>query len=42
VGEHRVVWNGKSGSGGAIATGLYIARLISGDFQKTMTMMKVK
>jgi flagellar hook assembly protein FlgD len=42
VGEHRVVWNGKSGSGGTIATGLYIARLISGDFQKTMTMMKVR
>jgi hypothetical protein len=42
VGEHRAVWNGKSGSGGTIAAGLYIARLISGDFQKTMTMMKVR
>ena len=42
VGEHRAVWNGKSETGRATATGLFIARLISGDFQKTMTMMKVK
>jgi flagellar hook assembly protein FlgD len=42
VGEHRVVWNGKSETGRVIATGLYIARLVSGGFQKTVTMMKVR
>jgi hypothetical protein len=42
VGEHRLAWNGKSENGGGVAAGVYIARLISGDSRKAMTMMKVK
>lgn len=42
VGHHRKVWNGKSNSGRIIPSGMYIARLKSRSFSKSMRLIKVK
>ncbi|MGD9202482.1 MAG: FlgD immunoglobulin-like domain containing protein, partial [Chitinispirillia bacterium] len=42
VGHHRKVWNGKNNLGHSLPSGIYIARLKSAKFSKTIQMFKVK
>ncbi|HEX7510111.1 MAG TPA: hypothetical protein VF335_02325 [Chitinivibrionales bacterium] len=42
VGQHRLVWNGRTEAARPVAPGIIIARLSGSDFQKTMKMFKVR
>ncbi len=37
AGFHTVVWNGRSGAGGPVATGVYLARFVVRDGQGSVT-----
>ena len=41
-GYHSVVWDGMTDSGESVSSGLYIYRIISGDFQKVKKMVLLK
>jgi hypothetical protein len=41
-GEYRIRWNGKSGNGAALASGLYFFRIKIADQSKTVKLMMVK
>jgi len=41
-GEYNIKWNGTDNSGQKVATGLYIARLTTGDFMKSIKMNLIK
>ncbi len=42
AGSHLVTWDGRSGDGNMMATGVYFYRLRAGDFDKTKKMILVK
>lgn len=42
AGMHTVEWNGIDGSGNPVSTGVYFARLHTGDFSKTIKMVYLK
>ncbi|MEE9465374.1 MAG: T9SS type A sorting domain-containing protein, partial [Candidatus Neomarinimicrobiota bacterium] len=42
AGYHSVVWNGKDGSGRELPTGIYIARLITPEYAKSIKMVLLK
>ena len=42
AGQHRVVWRGVDGSGGSVASGLYLARLESGGHQRTVKVLRMQ
>ena len=42
AGTHNVTWNGLDSRGQAVASGVYIYELKSGDFQATQKMLLIK
>lgn len=42
AGSYRVDWDGRNGSGGSVATGIYFARLVAGDYNGTTKMLLLK
>jgi hypothetical protein len=42
AGYHAVVWDGRSDAGTTVASGLYVARMRTGSFVATRTMMLIK
>ena len=42
TGYHRVVWNGKTASGREVLTGIYIARLVTPGYTKSIKMVLLK
>jgi len=41
-GDHKVVWNGRDFSGRPVASGVYLYRLQTGDYTRTLKMMLMK
>lgn len=39
AGHHEVIWDGTDATGAEVASGLYFARMISGDFEQTRKML---
>ena len=42
AGEHAIHWDGRNGSGGPAASGLYFCRLTAGGFSQTVKMMLIR
>ena len=42
AGYHKAVWDGKNNAGETVNSGLYIAKIIAGDFIATQKMLFVK
>ena len=42
AGHHRVVWDGRDDAGQAVASGLYLCRLVSGEFSAVRKLMLVR
>lgn len=42
AGYHTAIWNGRNSSGLSVSSGLYIYRMVSGDFVETRKMMLLK
>ena len=42
AGWHNVVWNGETNDGRTISTGIYFAKLVAGDYSKTIKMLYLK
>ena len=42
AGVHRVVWDGRDGMGMQVATGVYFARFVAGDYQMTQKLVLLK
>ncbi|MCH7859461.1 MAG: T9SS type A sorting domain-containing protein [Candidatus Marinimicrobia bacterium] len=42
AGEHRVVWNGRDARGREVPTGLYIARMVTATYTKSIKLVLLK
>ena len=42
VGDHHIVWNGKGNSGGTIASGAYLIRIIADQYSTVKKMIMFK
>jgi flagellar hook assembly protein FlgD len=42
AGRHEIIWNGRDDSGRAVASGVYLYRLDTGSYSKTMRLVLIK
>ncbi|MBW6514798.1 MAG: T9SS type A sorting domain-containing protein [Candidatus Syntrophosphaera sp.] len=42
AGDHRIIWNGKDDSGRSVSSGIYMYRMETPDYHKTLKMMLMK
>ena len=42
AGDHEIVWNGRDGAGGRVASGVYWVQLRTGDVVEARTVVRLK